>query len=122
MADRYAQLVNTPIGRLVTKQIGLPQPPRLERFQAAQPVIAGPVLLGRAGGVGGDGVSGGVGGDGVSRLAAPVAKVLKAIDADVLTAMDEELRTAAAEAKLDAGIFNPEAAPQEQRFKALVFD
>jgi 3-oxoacyl-[acyl-carrier protein] reductase len=112
MTDRYAQLVNTPIGKLVTKQIGLPQPPRLERFQAGQPVIAGPVLLG----------TGGVGGGGVSRLAAPVAKVLRAIDADVFTAMDEELRTAAAEAKLDAGVFNPEAAPEGQRFKALVFD
>jgi 3-oxoacyl-[acyl-carrier protein] reductase len=56
-----------------------------------------------------------------SRLAKPLAKVLKAIDADVLTSMDEDLRTAAATAKLDAGIFNPEAAPDE-RFKALVFD
>ena len=26
MSDRYAQLVNTPIGRIVTKQIGLPNP------------------------------------------------------------------------------------------------
>ena len=36
--------------------------------------------------------------------------------------MDEDLRAAAAQAKLDAGIFNPDAAPAEQRFKALVFD
>jgi 3-oxoacyl-[acyl-carrier protein] reductase len=119
MTDRYAQLVNTPIGKLVTKQIGLPQPTRLERYEPGGPVIAGPVLLGTAGGVGGDGLSGGAGS---SRLAAPVAKVLKAIDADVLTAMDEDLRTAAAEAKLDAGVFNPEAATDDQRFKALVFD
>ena len=35
MTDRYAQLVNTPIGKLVTKQIGLPQPPRLERYEPA---------------------------------------------------------------------------------------
>ncbi len=112
MTDRYAQLVNTPIGKLVTKQIGLPQPPRLERYEPGGPVITGPVLLGAAG----------AGGDGVSRLAAPVAKVLAAIGADVYTAMDEELRTAAAEAKLDAAVFNPEAAPESQRFKALVFD
>ena len=51
-----------------------------------------------------------------------MAKVLAAIGADVFTAMDEELRTAAAEAKLDAAVFNPEAAPESQRFKALVFD
>ena len=33
MSDRYAQLVNTPIGRIVTKQIGLPNPERLERYE-----------------------------------------------------------------------------------------
>jgi 3-oxoacyl-[acyl-carrier protein] reductase len=108
MTDRYAQLVNTPIGKLVTKQIGLPQPPRLERYEPDGPVITGPVLLGTAGPG--------------TRLAAPVAKVLAAIGADVFTAMDEELRTAAADAKLDAAVFNPEAAPESQRFKALVFD
>jgi 3-oxoacyl-[acyl-carrier protein] reductase len=115
MTDRYAQLVNTPIGKLVTKQIGLPQPSRLERYDPdtpTRPVIAGSVLFGAAGSAGGAGSS---------RLAAPVAKILKAIDADVFTAMDEDLRTAAADAKLDAGVFNPEAAA-DQRFKALVFD
>src|SRR6185312_1170399 len=113
MTDRYAQLVNTPIGKLVTKQIGLPQPPRLERYQDGAPVITGPVLLG---------AGGSTGEAGASRLVGPVAKVLRAIDADVFTAMDEDLRTAAAEAKLDAGVFNPEAAPEGQRFKALIFD
>jgi len=48
MADRYSQLVNTPIGRIVTKQIGLPNPPRLERYEPGQPVIEGPVLFGAA--------------------------------------------------------------------------
>jgi 3-oxoacyl-[acyl-carrier protein] reductase len=109
MTDRYAQLVNTPIGKLVTRQVGLPQPWRLERYEPGRPVIAGPVLLGTAG-------------PGASRLAAPVAKILKAVDADVYTALDEDLRTAAAQAKLDAGVFSPEAAPEAQRFKALVFD
>ena len=48
MADRYQQLVNTPIGKLVSKQVGLPAPPRLERYRPGQPVITGPVLLGAA--------------------------------------------------------------------------
>jgi 3-oxoacyl-[acyl-carrier protein] reductase len=112
MTDRYAQLVNTPIGKLVTKQIGLPQPPRLERYEPGGPVITGPVLLGAAG----------VDATGSSRLAGPVAKVLRAIHADVLTGMDEDLRTAAAAAKLDAGVFDAEAASESQRFKALIFD
>jgi 3-oxoacyl-[acyl-carrier protein] reductase len=113
MTDRYAQLVNTPIGRLVTKQIGLPQPSRLERYDPTGPVVSGPVLLGAAGTASGAGAS---------RLVASVAKTLKAVDADAYTAMDEDLRTAAAEVKLDAGVFNPDAAPADQRFKALVFD
>jgi 3-oxoacyl-[acyl-carrier protein] reductase len=106
MTDRYQQLVNTPIGKLITKQVGLPQPPRLERYAPGQPVISGPVLFGGSQG----------------RLAKPVTKTLAGIDAEVQTLMDEDLRAAAAQAKLDAGIFNPEAAPAEQRFKALVFD
>src|SRR5579875_2854353 len=107
MPDVYQQLVNTPIGKLVSKQIGLPQPPRLERFQAGQPVISGPVLFGAAPG---------------GRLAKAVTKVLAAVEAEVLTPMDEDVRAAAAQSKLEAGIWNPEAAAEDQRFKALVFD
>ncbi len=106
MTDRYQQLVNTPIGKLITKQIGLPQPARLERYRPGQPVVAGPVLLGGPAG----------------RLAKTVTKVLAAVEAEVQTPMDEDLRAAAAAAKLDAGIFNPEAAAADQRFKALIFD
>jgi 3-oxoacyl-[acyl-carrier protein] reductase len=46
MADRYQQLINTPLGQLVSKQVGLPNPVRLERYEPGQPVIDGPVLLG----------------------------------------------------------------------------
>ncbi|HZE04900.1 MAG TPA: short chain dehydrogenase, partial [Solirubrobacteraceae bacterium] len=106
MTDRYQQLVNTPIGKLVTKQIGLPQPVRLERYRPGQPVISGPVLFGGPGG----------------RLAETVTKILAGVSAEVLTPMDEAVRAAAATAKLDAGVFNPDAAPADQRFKALVFD
>jgi 3-oxoacyl-[acyl-carrier protein] reductase len=106
MTDRYQQLVNTPIGKLVTKQIGLPQPPRLDRYRPGQPVISGPVLFGGPAG----------------RLSKAVTKVLASVGAEVQTPMDEDLRTAAAQSKLDAGIFNPEAASVDQRFKALVFD
>jgi 3-oxoacyl-[acyl-carrier protein] reductase len=107
MTDRYQQLANTPIGKLVTKQVGLPAPPRLERYEPGQPVVSGPVLLGAPGN---------------SRLGPELARILAAIDAETLTPMDESLRTAAAQAGLRAGIFNPDAAPPEQRFKALVLD
>jgi 3-oxoacyl-[acyl-carrier protein] reductase len=106
MADRYQQLVNTPIGRIVTKQIGLPNPPRLERYEPGQPVIEGPVLFGAAAD---------------SRLAAPVTAILAAVGAETFTPMEEGLRTAAADATLDAAVWNPEAGG-DHPFKALIFD
>jgi 3-oxoacyl-[acyl-carrier protein] reductase len=107
MSDRYQQLVNTPIGRIVSKQIGLPAPVRLERYEPGQPVVSGPVLLGAAPG---------------ARLAGVAAKVLAAVGADVQTPLQEEAGRAAADAGLPAGIFNPEIASADQTFKALVFD
>ena len=107
MSDRYQQLVNTPIGKIVSKQIGLPSPVKLERYERGQPVINGPVLVGAAPG---------------GRLASAIATVLKAIEAEVHTPMLEDVRTAAADAGLEAKVFNADAAPEEQTFKALVFD
>ncbi len=71
MADRYQQLINTPIGQIVSKQVGLPNSVKLERYQPGQPVIDGPVLLGAAPG---------------SAIAARTAAVMKAIGADVVPA------------------------------------
>ena len=48
MSDRYQQLINTPIGKIVSKQVGLPAPVVLERYSPGQPVIHGPVLFGAA--------------------------------------------------------------------------
>jgi 3-oxoacyl-[acyl-carrier protein] reductase len=107
MADRYQQLVNTPIGRIVAKQVGLPNPPRLERFAPGRPVIDGPVLVGAAAG---------------SRLAGSLAGVLASISAETFTPMDQDLRAAAAAVGLEPGLWNPDAAPVHQRFKALVLD
>jgi 3-oxoacyl-[acyl-carrier protein] reductase len=107
MADRYQQLINTPIGRIVSKQVGLPAPEKLERYERGQPVVTGPVLLGAAPG---------------GRLTPAVAQVLASIGAETHTPMDDEIRTAAADAGLDAGIFNPEAPREDETFKALVFD
>jgi 3-oxoacyl-[acyl-carrier protein] reductase len=48
MSDRYSQIVNAPVLSTVAKQVGLPQPVDLDRFQPGQPVVAGPVLSGAA--------------------------------------------------------------------------
>jgi 3-oxoacyl-[acyl-carrier protein] reductase len=76
MTDRYSQLVNTPVGRIVSKQVGLPTPVKLERYTPGQPVVRGPVLLGGAPG---------------GRLAEPVAAVLAAAGAKLSTVNAAEL-------------------------------
>jgi 3-oxoacyl-[acyl-carrier protein] reductase len=49
LSDRYQQLIETPPGRFVSKQLGLPQPERLRRYEPGQPLLEGPALLGGAG-------------------------------------------------------------------------
>ncbi len=49
MSDRYQQLIETTPGRFVSKQLGLPQPERLRRYEPGQPLLEGPALLGGAG-------------------------------------------------------------------------
>ena len=36
MSDRYAQLVNSPPGRLIAPRVGLPRPVELERHAPAE--------------------------------------------------------------------------------------
>jgi 3-oxoacyl-[acyl-carrier protein] reductase len=66
MSDLYTRLVNTPVGRMVSKQVGLPTPLTLERYTPGQPVISGPVLVGEAPG---------------SRLGGALATILAGADA-----------------------------------------
>jgi 3-oxoacyl-[acyl-carrier protein] reductase len=49
LSDRYQQLIETTPGRFVSKQLGLPQPERLRRYEPGQPLLEGPALLGGAG-------------------------------------------------------------------------
>ncbi|HEY1594519.1 MAG TPA: 3-oxoacyl-ACP reductase [Thermoleophilaceae bacterium] len=51
MSDRYQQLIETPPGRFVSKQLGLPQPERLRRYEPGQSLLEGPALLGGGGGL-----------------------------------------------------------------------
>jgi len=67
MADRYSQVVNAPLVGTIAKQLGLPQPVSLDRYQPGQPVVAGPVLA--------DGAPAG-------RLTKPIAKVLDSVKAE----------------------------------------
>jgi 3-oxoacyl-[acyl-carrier protein] reductase len=104
--DRYTQLVNTSVGGAIAKQVGLPKPVPLRRYVAGSPVIEGRVL---------------VGGAPAGRLAAPLARVLADVRAEVSTPLRPDLRAAAAEAGLDAAPWTPRAAA-DHRYRALVFD
>jgi 3-oxoacyl-[acyl-carrier protein] reductase len=73
VTDRYQQLVNTPIGRIVSKQVGLPTPIPLERYEPGQPVVDGPVLVGAASG---------------SRLETAIRVVLDRVDAELVPEAD----------------------------------
>jgi len=48
MSDRYSQIVNAPVVSSVARQLGLPQPVVLDRYEPGAPVVAGPVLSGAA--------------------------------------------------------------------------
>jgi hypothetical protein len=45
MTDQYQAFTQSPIGKFVVKNLGLPSPVVLERFESAQPVVNGAVLV-----------------------------------------------------------------------------
>lgn len=69
MSDRYQSLTHSPLGAL-TKRIGLPSPPLLERHEPGKPVVDGPVLSGAAAG---------------GRLESAIDRSLRSIEATILT-------------------------------------
>jgi 3-oxoacyl-[acyl-carrier protein] reductase len=107
MTDLYTQIANAPVVGSVVKSAGLPVPVDLDRHSPGEPVIRGRVLLGAAPG---------------GRLAGPVARVLASSGATTATELRDDLRSAAADAGLDAAVWNPDTAAENDSFKALVFD
>ncbi len=53
MSDTYQSLIHTPVGQLLAKNVGLPNPVRLERYQEGDPLVAGTVVVGGDGRLGG---------------------------------------------------------------------
>ena len=52
MSDRYQSLISTPVGQLLAKNLGLPNPVELDRYSAGDPLVDGTVLLGGDGRLG----------------------------------------------------------------------
>src|SRR3954468_12192241 len=49
MSDRYSSLIHTPVGQLLAKNLGLPNPVDLERYSEGDPVTEGTVVVGGQG-------------------------------------------------------------------------
>jgi 3-oxoacyl-[acyl-carrier protein] reductase len=49
MADWYTNFANSGFGTTVTKQLGLPRPAVLRRYEPGEPLLPGPVVIGSAG-------------------------------------------------------------------------
>ena len=105
MTDQYQAFAKSPIGKFVIKNLGLPSPTFLERFDSATPVVKGAVLLGAAP---------------ESTLSGAIAQVLANIHANSYAGNNSELQQAAAQAGLNLCAFN--AGDKESKFKAVVFD
>ena len=105
MTDQYQAFAKSPIGKIVIKNLGLPAPTFLERFESATPVVKGAVLVGAASN---------------SVLSASIAQVLANIHANSYAGNNPELQQAAAQAGLNLGAFNE--GDKESKFKVVVFD
>lgn len=49
MSDWYRNFANSGVGTTITKQLGLPRPAVLRRYEPGQPLLPGPVVIGSAG-------------------------------------------------------------------------
>jgi len=105
MTDQYQTFAKSPIGKFVIKNLGLPSPTSLERFESATPVVKGAVLFGAAP---------------ASTLTGAIAQVLANIHANSYAGNNAELQQAAASAGLNLGAFNP--GDKESKFKVVIFD
>lgn len=68
MSDRYIHFVNSTLGHALARNLGLPMPITLDRFNADAPVVSGAVLFGSAD---------------TAALSKAIAGILKSIKADV---------------------------------------
>ena len=49
MSDRYQSFSSSPLGKILVKNLGLPNPTKLDRYKAGDPLVKGTVLVGGSG-------------------------------------------------------------------------
>jgi 3-oxoacyl-[acyl-carrier protein] reductase len=105
MSDRYGDFVQSTIGKKVAKNLGLPLPVTLDRFESGQRLVRGSVLVGAA-----------TGND--PRVSAAVARILSELHAEVFVNSADNVTDILA----DAGIEAKANTSADQQFKVLLFD
>jgi 3-oxoacyl-[acyl-carrier protein] reductase len=105
MSDHYQSFANSALGKLLVKNLGLPSPVLLDRFDASKPLVNGAVLFGAAAG---------------STLTGAISDALASIHTDTYAGNNTELQEIAAKAGLNVRAFN--SGDKEAQFKAFVFD
>ncbi|WP_350558549.1 3-oxoacyl-ACP reductase [Psychrobacter sp. CAL346-MNA-CIBAN-0220] len=105
MSDRYGDFVQSSIGKKVAKNLGLPLPVTLDRFESGQRLVRGSVLVGSA-----------TGDD--TRVSTSVARILSELHAEVFVNSSDPIRDALA----DAGIEAKANTGDDDKFKVLLFD
>lgn len=105
MSDRYGDFVQSSIGKKVAKNLGLPLPVELDRFESGQRLVRGSVLIGRAKG------------DDQS-LSQAVVNILSKLHAEVSSNADDSIKGLLDE----AGVQAKTATNDDSKFKVLIFD
>ena len=104
MSDRYGDFVQSSIGKKVAKNLGLPLPVGLDRFESGQRLVRGSVLVGSA-----------TGED--KRVAESIARIFSELHAEVFIDSADNAQATL----LDAGI-KTKANTGDDKFKVLLFD
>ncbi|WP_440453455.1 3-oxoacyl-ACP reductase [Psychrobacter sp. ASPA161_9] len=105
MSDRYGDFVQSSIGKKVAKNLGLPLPVSLDRFESGQRLVRGSVLVGSA-----------TGND--NRVSESIARILSELHAEVFVNSSDSIKDTLADANVEAKANTG----SEDKFKVLLFD
>ena len=89
MSDRYGDFVQSSIGKKVAKNLGLPLPANLDRFESGERLVRGSVLVGSA-----------KGDD--HRVSTALSRVLSEMHTEVFVNSRDGIKDALAEAGIEA--------------------
>ncbi|MBH0096605.1 3-oxoacyl-ACP reductase [Psychrobacter sp. NZS113] len=105
MSDRYGDFVQSSLGKKVAKNLGLPLPVTLDRFESGENLVRGSVLVGRAKG------------DDKS-VSASISRILSDVHADVYVNSSDDIKDELADASIEAKANTG----GDDKFKVLLFD